>query len=131
MSYIKNIITQTEQNTMFREVLYTGTKTQLVVMDIPPEGEIGEETHPHVEQLLFIHFGRGKAVLDGEETALKPGDVVVVSPGVRHNIINTDEVPLKLYTVYAPANHIDGRVHRTKADADLDVEDETFGEGVR
>ncbi len=70
-------------------------------------------------------------MLDGKESAVAAGDVVVVTPGTRHNFINTGDEPLKVYTLYAPPNHIDGRVHRTKEDADADREDEDFGEAVR
>ncbi|MES2623374.1 MAG: cupin domain-containing protein [Patescibacteria group bacterium] len=127
MSYIHNIKKITEDNTNFRTVLYTGPKSQLVTMNITVDGEIGEETHPHVEQTLYIESGNGKAVLDGEETEITAGSVVVVAPGVKHNILNTGESALKIWTVYAPANHIDGRIHETKADADADTEDEEFG----
>lgn len=131
MSYIKNIIRLTEENATFRTVVYTGTKTQLVVMNIPPAEEIGEEVHEHVEQLLFVQKGYAKVFLDGKETDAAAGDVIIVSPGVKHNIINSGTEELKIYTIYAPANHIDGRVHQTKADADADTEDEAFGESVR
>jgi mannose-6-phosphate isomerase-like protein (cupin superfamily) len=131
MSYTINIIEETKQNTNFRKVLFTGEKSQLVVMCIPPQGEIGEETHAHVEQTLFFLQGTGKAMLDGQEHVLVAGDVVVVSPGVKHNVINTGSDDLKIYTIYSPANHIDGRVHKTKAEADKDDEDEVFGEQVQ
>ena len=130
MSHITNITKETGENKNFRKVLFTGKKSQLVVMDIPPQGEIGEETHPHVEQTLFFLSGSGKAILNGKETMIGAGDVVVVTPGTKHNFINTGTDSLKVYTVYAPANHIDGRIHTTKADADADVEDEAFGEAV-
>jgi mannose-6-phosphate isomerase-like protein (cupin superfamily) len=131
MSYITNIIKKTQDNNNFREVLFTGDKSQLVVMHIPVKGEIGEETHPHVEQTLFFLSGEGVAVLDGKETSIGEGDVVVVTPGTKHNVINKGLIPLKVYTIYAPANHIDKRIHATKADADADVADEVFGESVR
>lgn len=130
MSYTINVIEETKRNTDFRKVLFTGAKSQLVVMEIPPGGEIGEETHEHVEQTLFILSGDGVVELDGEVRPIGPGGVVVVTPGTRHNFKNTGSVPLELYTVYAPPNHIDGRVHATKADADADTEDEAFGHGV-
>lgn len=126
-----NILAETEKNTYFRKVLFTGARSQLVVMDIPPGGEVGEETHKHTEQTLFFLSGAGKAVLDGKESPIGPGDVVVVTPGTKHNFANTGGESLKIYTVYAPPNHIDGRVHITKADADKDLEDEAFGEGVK
>ena len=130
MSYITNINENTEKNEYFRRVLFTGSKSQLVVMDIPPKGEIGEETHHHVEQTLFFMKGSGKSVLDGVEKKIGAGDVVVVTPGTKHNFINTGTDSLKVFTIYAPANHIDGRIHKTKAEADGDVEDEAFGEAV-
>ncbi len=127
MSFAGNIRRETEENTNFRKVLFTGVKSQLVVMSIPPGGEIGEETHEHVEQTLFFLSGSGIAHLDGAASAIGPGSVVVVTPGTRHNFVNTGTEALKVYTVYAPPNHIDGRVHATKADADADTEDEAFG----
>ncbi|TSC55018.1 MAG: hypothetical protein LiPW30_484 [Parcubacteria group bacterium LiPW_30] len=130
MSYRTNILKQTEENINFRKVVFTGGKSQLVVMDIPVGGEIGEEKHEHVEQTLFFMSGNGKAVLNGEESAVNSGDVVVVTPGTTHNFVNTGNEPLKVYTIYAPANHIDGRIHKTKNDADNDKEDEAFGHAV-
>lgn len=121
MSYLANIVSETQQNTNFRKVLFTGTRSQLVVMSIPPGGEVGEETHTYTEQTLFFLSGTGEAILNGKTSPVKAGDVVVVTPGTKHNFINTGTVPLKIYTVYAPPNHIDGRVHATKADADKDI----------
>lgn len=128
MNYNANVIKATEENENFRRVLFTGTRSQLVVMSIVPGGEIGEETHHKTEQTLFFLSGKGTATLDGKSFPVGPGDVVVVTPGTKHNFANDGDEPLKLYTVYAPANHIDGRVHRTKADADADLEDEAVGE---
>ena len=130
MSYITNLIKKTKENENFREVLFTGEQSQLVVMNIPPGGEIGKEKHPHVEQTLIILSGQAKVTLDSKETAVGEGDVIVVTPGVKHNLINTGSESLRLYTVYAPANHIDGRIHATKEEADADTEDEKFGEMV-
>ncbi len=125
--YIKNILELTKENTYFRKVIHTGDKSQLVIMDIKPGEDIGTETHPHTEQTLFFLSGTGKAVLDGQEQEISAGDVVIVHSGVEHNFINTGNDSLKIYTIYAPANHIDGRVHKTKEDAELDEEDEEFG----
>ena len=130
MTYITNIIKKTEENTNFRTVLFTGDKSQLVVMDIPAGGEIGKEKHAHVEQTIFILSGQAKVTLDGKETEMGVGDVVVVTPGVKHNLVNSGSESLKVYTIYAPANHVDGRVHVTKEDADVDDEDEKFGESI-
>lgn len=128
MSYLVNIVSETQRNTNFRKVLFTGTRSQLVVMSIPPGGEVGEETHTYTEQTLFFLSGTGEAVLDGKTSPINAGDVVVVTPGTKHNFINTGSVPLKLYTVYAPPNHIDGLVEATKADADSNIQDEAYGE---
>jgi mannose-6-phosphate isomerase-like protein (cupin superfamily) len=130
MSYITNIIKQSNDNTNFRTVLCTGVRSQLVVMDIPVGGEIGSERHDYVEQILFILSGHGTTIVDGKTTAVGAGDVVVVNPGVMHNLKNTGANSLKVYTVYAPANHIDGRVHATKEAAEADVEDEAFAEQI-
>jgi mannose-6-phosphate isomerase-like protein (cupin superfamily) len=130
MSYITNIVKETTDNNNFRKVLFTGLKSQLVVMNIPSGGEIGEETHAHVEQSIFILSGSAKSVVGGEEKELVEGDVIVVTPGTKHNVINIGTEALKIYTVYAPANHIDGVIHATKADADADIADESFGEAV-
>jgi len=130
MSYTSNIIKETQENTFFRKVLYTGAKSQLVVMDIKAGEDIGEETHAHVDQTLFNLSGSGKVVLDGVESSFNAGDAVLVHAGTKHNFINTGTESLKIYTLYAPANHIDGTVHKTKADAVADTNDEAFGESV-
>jgi mannose-6-phosphate isomerase-like protein (cupin superfamily) len=128
MSYRGNLAAFASENSDFREVVFTGEKSQLVVMCIPPGGEIGEEVHEHVEQTLYFYDGHGEAILDGKVSEIRPGDVVVVTPHTKHNFKNTGDVPMHIATVYAPPNHIDGRIHKTKADADADVEDEAFGE---
>lgn len=127
MSFIGNIENLAERNDNFREVVFTGAKSQLVVMSIPAGGEVGTETHEHVEQTLFIVSGICKVILDGKERVVSGGDIVVVTPGTEHNFINEGEETLKIITTYSPPNHIDGRVHRTKEEADLDTEDEEFG----
>jgi mannose-6-phosphate isomerase-like protein (cupin superfamily) len=117
-------------NQDYRHVVFTGTRMQLVLMSIPPGGDIGEETHARVEQALFCVAGSGVAVLNGVESRFAAGDAVVVTMGTRHNFRNTGKEPLQLYTVYSPPNHIDGRVQRTKLDADQDRADEEFGRRV-
>jgi len=129
--HIANIASITAQNTDFRRVMFTGAKSQLVVMDIKSGEEVGEETHDHVEQTLFIVSGEASSTLDGKERRVTTGDVIVVPPGTQHNFVNSGQESLKLYTVYAPPNHIDGRVHKTMADAVADSEDEKFGHSVR
>ena len=88
------------------------------------------ETHANVEQVLFFLSGNGKAILDGVESAVKDGDVVVVTPGTAHNFVNTGTRALKIYTIYVPPNHIDGRIHKTKLEASRDDADEKFGHSV-
>lgn len=130
MSYHTNIIKNTRENENFRRVLFTGLKSQLVVMSIPPGGEVGKETHKYTEQTLFILSGTGEGMLDDKKFPIAPGDVVVVTAGTKHNFVNTGTENLKIYTVYAPPNHINGRVHLTKADADADTADEAVGESA-
>jgi mannose-6-phosphate isomerase-like protein (cupin superfamily) len=130
MSYHVNIVMETEANKDFRRVLFTGPNSQLVVMNIPPSGEVGEETHKYTEQTLFFLSGTGEGMLDDKKFPIGSGDVVVVTAGTKHNFINTGSVDLKVYTVYAPPNHIDGRIHKTKADADADTADEAVGESA-
>ncbi len=127
LSYVGNIGTIVQKNDNFREVLFTGTKSQLVVMSIPVKGEVGEEIHEHVEQTLYIISGICKVILDDVEHVVSGGDVVVVTPGTKHNFINVGEDIVKIITTYSPPNHIDGRVHTTKEDADNDSEDEAIG----
>lgn len=131
MSFQTDVFAATRANENFRKVLFTGDNSQLVVMAVPPGGEVGEEVHDHVEQTLFFLEGDAVAELDGVETPVAPGGVVVVTPGTRHNFRNTGASTVKLFTVYAPPNHIDGRVHATKADADADEDDEAFGHAAR
>lgn len=126
-----NVLQAARSNDAYRRVLFTGAKTQLALMTIVPGGDIGFESHPNVEQLIFIASGQGKAVLDGAESPVSAGDVVVVTPGTRHDVMNTGSEPLRIYTIYAPPNHIDGRVHQTKAEAEADKADEAFGRAVR
>lgn len=131
MSYITNIVRTADENQNFRTVLHTTGKSQLVVMRIQAGCDIGEETHAHVEQILYFQSGNGKAVLDGQESPIGSGDVIIVPPGTRHNFINTGTEPLVVVTVYVPPNHLDGTIHKTQADAIADIKDEAFGESVR
>lgn len=127
MSFHTNIANAVSVNNDFRQVIFTGAKSQLVIMNIPPGGEIGSETHAHVEQTLYFQSGTGEAILNDVTSPVVAGDVYVVTPGTKHNFKNTGSEALKVMTVYAPPNHIDGRIHHTKADADADTADEAFG----
>lgn len=119
--YITDIENKSIINENFREVLFTASRQQLVVMSLRPGEDIGEETHEEVDQFIHIEAGLARAVLEGEEHDLTDGSVVVIPAGTRHNIINTSESePLKLYTIYSPPPYSDGTVHRTKAEATKD-----------
>lgn len=118
MSFNEDIVARTIANTFFRAVLSTGPHTQVVVMSIPPGGEIGEEVHEHVDQILVCVQGEGRAVLDGKQSPVKPGHLVHVPAGTRHNLVNAGDADLRLYTIYGPPEHAPGTIHRTKAEAD-------------
>lgn len=130
-SFQTNILNATKNNTDFRHVLFTGAQSQLVVMSIPPGGDVGKEIHPYVEQTLYFQSGTGEAILDGKTSPIGPGDVVVVTPGTEHDFLNTGKVPLQIFTTYAPPNHIDGRLQHTISDEAADTADEAFGQAVR
>jgi mannose-6-phosphate isomerase-like protein (cupin superfamily) len=112
------IATIAEKSADFRRVLWTGTHSQLVVMTIPPNGEIGEEVHPDTDQILTFVSGTGEAVIEGQTEPIDQGDLVAVPAGTRHNFRNTGVNPLVLYTVYGPPEHAEGVVHATKEEAD-------------
>jgi mannose-6-phosphate isomerase-like protein (cupin superfamily) len=105
-------------NEAFRRVVLTGKHEQVVVMTIPPAGEIGDEVHATTDQVLAFVDGRAEARLDDEVSQVGPNDMVFVRAGTRHNFINTGELPLRLITIYAPPQHAPGTVHQTKAEAD-------------
>lgn len=117
--YHVDIEKKTEDNEYFREVLFTGPHSQLVVMALQPGEDIGLETHPHTDQFIRIESGRGKAKIGGQEFALKSGSAIVIPAGAQHNVTNTSATKqLKLYTVYTPPEHPDGTIHKTKAEAE-------------
>lgn len=125
--YISNIEKETIDNKNFRKVVATATHSQVVLMSLKPGEEIGSETHHRVDQFFRFEKGEGKVVVDGQSYEVTDGFAILVPAGSEHNVINTGGTDLKLYTIYSPANHIDGRVHATKADAVADEEDEAFG----
>jgi mannose-6-phosphate isomerase-like protein (cupin superfamily) len=117
--YVGPIETQTLKNAYFRQVLFTGKHTQLVVMCLQPGEEIGKEMHPNVDQFFRVEQGEARFVLgEKEEHLVRDGDAVVIPAGTYHNVLNTSRTtPLKLYTIYSPPNHPDGTVHKTKTEA--------------
>jgi mannose-6-phosphate isomerase-like protein (cupin superfamily) len=115
--YVLNLEETTLTNNTFRTVLYTAEHCQLVVMSLLPGEEIGLETH-HLDQFIRVEAGHVTAIINGtDEHTLDDGFAIMVPAGASHNLINTGDVPAKLYTIYAPPEHKDGTVHVTKADA--------------
>ena len=123
MPYTGDIIERTKRNAWFREVVATGPHSQVVVMSIPPTGEIGLETHTELDQVLVVVEGGGSVTLDGDVRVIGPGTLIQVPAGTLHNVVNTGASDLRLYTVYAPPAHAPGTIHRTKAEADADEAD--------
>lgn len=113
----------TKQNSYFRQTISTNAHSQLVLMSLLPGEDIGLETHSDVDQTLVFVVGSGEAVLNGVTSQIAAGDLVVVPAGTEHNFINKSVGEMKLYTVYAPAEHKDGTIHKTKAEALADDED--------
>ena len=119
--FVQDIEILAVKNDKFRQVLYTAKNSQLVLMSLNPQEDIGAEIHK-VDQFFRVEEGSGEAVLNGARTPIQAGFAVLVPAEVNHNIINTGSVPLKLYTLYAPPHHRDGVVHETRADAEGDTE---------
>jgi mannose-6-phosphate isomerase-like protein (cupin superfamily) len=125
--YSVNLEEKTIQNQNFREVLYTAPLTQLVVMSIAPGDDIGLETHDDHDQFIRVEKGIGQAIIGETTYDLADGIAIVIPAGQKHNVINTSSSEaLQLYTVYAPAEHPEGKIHPTKEDAlnDPDYADE-------
>lgn len=117
--FLTNIEKKSLENDYFREVLFTGPNSQLVVMSLKPGEDIGMETHGDVDQFIRVEAGQGKAILNGKETKIEDGSAVVIPAGVEHNIVNSSKTePMKLYTVYSPAEHPAGTIHKNKAEAE-------------
>lgn len=124
--YIADIEKLSLENEYFRKVLYTDSKSQLVLMSLLPNEEIGEEIHD-VDQFLRVEKGSGKAILSDISHDIVDGSVIIVPVGTKHNIINTGPSEMKLYTLYIPPHHRDEVIHKTKAEAEADTTDEFDG----
>jgi len=120
--YVGHIEDLTEENVNFRQVLYTGKNLQLVLMALVPGEDIGEETHATHDQFFRVEQGIGRIEIDGVARTVKDGDAIIVPAGARHNLINTGEKPMKIYTIYGPPNHVDHLEQRTKAMAEASKE---------
>lgn len=124
--FIDNIEKLTLENNNFRKVLYTGRYSQLVLMSLNPGEEIGEEVHG-LDQFLRIESGVGKALVGENMYDVSDGFAIVVPAGTKHNVMNTGDAPLKLYTIYSPPNHRDKVLHQTKDEA---MKDEEHFDGI-
>lgn len=120
--FIDDIEKRTESNRDFRRVLYTGRHMQLVLMSLEPGEEIGEEVHEDTDQFFRVEDGKGEVTIDGRTTSIESAVAIIVPAGARHNIRNTGDDDLKLYTLYAPPHHADGTVHHTREDAERATE---------
>ena len=117
--FFTNIEKETLENENFRKVLYTAKHSQLVLMSLRPNEEIGMEVHKDSDQFFRFEKGEGKVIIDGNEYRVSDGSAIVVPAGAEHNVINTSSTePLKLYTIYSPAHHKDGIVRATKEEAE-------------
>ncbi len=121
--YYGNIEELTLANDNFRQVLYTAKYCQLVLMALPVGGEIGAEVHEENDQFFRFEAGQGKVLIDGNEYLVSDGSAIIVPAGAEHNVINTGDTPLKLYTIYSPAHHKDGIVRATREEAEANEAD--------
>jgi len=122
--YHANIEELTLKNDNFRQVLYTGKNTQLVLMSLLPNQDIGMEVHPENDQFFRFETGQGLVVIDGTEYPVTDGSAIVVPAGSQHNVINTSATEkLKLYTLYSPPHHKDQIVRATKEEAEANEEE--------
>ena len=124
--YCENIEERTVGNDDFRRVLYTGKHLQLVLMTLQPGEEIGSEVHADRDQFFRIEEGEGAVDIDGVANPVSDDFAVIVPAGARHNVRNTGDKPLRLYTLYGPPEHLDRIVQATKADADARHHDEEW-----
>jgi mannose-6-phosphate isomerase-like protein (cupin superfamily) len=124
--YIKNIEQKTLENSSFRKVLYTGKHLQLVVMSLEPGEDIGKEVHDTIDQFIRIESGSGIAYINGIETSVADDDAVVIPAGAEHNITNTGDTIMKLYSIYGEPEHKDGVDQETKVDAEARYHNEQF-----
>ncbi|PLR28620.1 cupin domain-containing protein [Caulobacter zeae] len=115
--FVAGIKSLAEGNRDFRRVLYTGQHLQLVLMSLEPGDDIGEEVHADHDQFFRIEKGKGEIWINGICTMVRHDDAFIVPAGARHNLVNTGEKTLKVYTIYGPPDHRDGVVRRTKSAA--------------
>jgi mannose-6-phosphate isomerase-like protein (cupin superfamily) len=124
LGWVGDIERETLDNEHFRAALFTGAHVQLTVMRLAPGEDIGREAHPNLDQFLRIERGRARVEFGTTEDRvdetheIEDDWAVIVPAGVWHNVVNIGDGDLKLYSLYAPPEHAEGTVHRTKAEAD-------------
>jgi len=128
--YCDDIERATLENGDFRRVVYTGRNLQLVLMTLPPGCDIGEEVHEDRDQFFRVEEGRGVVHIDGTPNRVEDDFAVIVPAGARHNVVNDGDGPLRLYTIYGPPEHRDGIMHRDKAQAEQDHENDHWDGGT-
>ena len=112
----------TKANKNFREVLYTGKNSQMVLMSLKPGQDIGDEVHD-VDQFFRVEEGKGDVIINDSTYKIKDDSAIIVPAGAKHNFINTGKKALKLYSIYSPPHHESGIIHTTKDEAIKDSEE--------
>jgi len=124
--FVINIEEAAKRNNYYRLALWTGCYLQLTLMSIDVGSDIGLEMHPNVDQFIRIEQGQGIVMMGSEKDNLtyrrmvKDGYVIFIPAGTWHNLINTGNIPIKLYSIYAPPQHPHGTIHRTKEEAEME-----------
>jgi len=114
MNTLTNLKDLVKRNELFRKVVLTGKKSQLVLMSLRPGEDLGEETHAEIDQMFFIEEGKAELIMDGKPIVLSEHDMALVPAGVKHNLINPGKKPIKLFTIYSPPAHAAGETQKTK-----------------
>jgi mannose-6-phosphate isomerase-like protein (cupin superfamily) len=115
--YVNNIENETLGNDYFRKEVFTGEHLQMTVMSLLPGEDIGAEVHPHTDQFLRVEQGSGKAIIGEQEYDVEDDFAIIIPEGLNHNVINTGDVAMKLYSIYTPVEHPKGTIHKDKAEA--------------
>lgn len=115
--YVNNIEKETLENEFFRKEVFTGEHLQMTVMSLLPGEDIGAEVHNNIDQFLRIEQGTGRAIVGDQEYDVEDDFAIIIPAGMNHNVINTGEIAMKLYSIYTPAEHPKGTIHKDKAEA--------------
>lgn len=115
--YVNNIEKETLENEFFRKEVFTGNHLQMTVMSLLPGEDIGAEVHNNIDQFLRIEQGTGRAIVGDQEYDVEDDFAIIIPAGMNHNVINTGEVAMKLYSIYTPTEHPKGTIHKDKAEA--------------